>query len=243
MNGYGIDYLKLNDQAIRKHGLNNLRLPLIPKDNFYLSDGVSSFHILKNAASEGEAPDHFGTHVVNFIKDIDMIAEGISRQKFKTKLFDDAEEIEGFMVYMMMEQTPHRDNRIKLSANKDRFGIPKIEIDWTLTDSDKENLWKALEVLAQDVGERSLGRLKILKEREQRMWREGIGFGHHHMGTTKMAANEKEGVVDKNQKVFGTKNLYVAGSSVFPTGGHVPPTLTITATSIRLAQHIEKEHI
>jgi choline dehydrogenase-like flavoprotein len=68
-----------------------------------------------------------------------------------------------------------------------------------------------------------------------------MGFGHHHMGTTRMAESENEGVVDPQLKVFGTNNFYIAGSSVFPTGGHVPPTLTITALSIRLAEHLIEE--
>ena len=56
-----------------------------------------------------------------------------------------------------------------------------------------------------------------------------------------MSVNEKLGVVDKDCRVFGTKNLYVAGSSVFPTGGHVPPTLTIVGMALRMADKLNKE--
>ena len=73
------------------------------------------------------------------------------------------------------------------------------------------------------------------------MWASQLGFGHHHMGTTRMAETASAGVVDRNHKVFGSKNLYMAGSSVFSTGGHVPPTLTIVALSIRLAEHLAQE--
>jgi choline dehydrogenase-like flavoprotein len=55
-----------------------------------------------------------------------------------------------------------------------------------------------------------------------------------------MAENETKGVVDSELKVFGTDNFYIGGSSVFPTGGHVPPTLTIVALSIRLADHLKE---
>ena len=47
-------------------------------------------------------------------------------------------------------------------------------------------------------------------------------------------------VVDKNLKVINTKNLYVLGSSVFPSGGHVSPTFTIIQLSIKLANHFAK---
>ena len=62
--------------------------------------------------------------------------------------------------------------------------------------------------------------------------------GYHHMGTTRMGADAAQSVVDANLKVHGLANLYMAGSSVFPTGGWVNPTLTILALSFRLADHL-----
>lgn len=233
-------YLKLNEESINKYKLNNLRMPLIPKDNYYLSDGVSSFHILKNSLSDGRIPDEFATHVVNFVTDIDMVIEGISRQTFSQKVFDHANDIDGFMIYMMMEQTPHKENRVKLGDGLDRLGIRKAAIDWKLHNSDIENLWRVLEVAAQDIGANGIGRLKILKERSERIFQEHLSFASHHMGTTRMSESASHGVVDKNHKVFGTKNFFIAGSSTFPTGGHVPPTLTIAATTLRLSEHIKR---
>jgi choline dehydrogenase-like flavoprotein len=60
----------------------------------------------------------------------------------------------------------------------------------------------------------------------------------HHMGTTRMHTDEKRGVVDSNSKVHGLANLYIAGSSVFPTAGANFPTITITALALRLAEHV-----
>ena len=54
-----------------------------------------------------------------------------------------------------------------------------------------------------------------------------------------MAKTPEDGVVDENARVFGLSNLYVAGSSVFSTGGHANPTLTIVALAIRLADHLK----
>jgi choline dehydrogenase-like flavoprotein len=50
-----------------------------------------------------------------------------------------------------------------------------------------------------------------------------------------------EGVVDQNLKVHGVDNLYVAGSSVFPTVGVSNPTMTIITLSIRLAEHVQTQ--
>ena len=62
----------------------------------------------------------------------------------------------------------------------------------------------------------------------------------HHIGTTRMGYSKKNGVVDKNCKVFGTNNLFIAGSSVFPTSGHANPTFTIVALSLKLSKLLMK---
>ena len=147
--------------------------------------------------------------------------------------------IGGFQLPMMMEQTPSRTNRVKIGSTKDKFGVPRTLIDWQLTDIDKEMVWKSLDIVSHELAERSLGRMQLLKERSPRLWTNQLGFSDHHMGTTRMAKSPDSGVVDANARVFGTKNLFMAGSSVFSTGSHVPPTLTIVALSVRLANHLK----
>jgi len=58
------------------------------------------------------------------------------------------------------------------------------------------------------------------------------------MGTTRMAADPGQGVVDAHCRVHGVGNLFIAGSSVFPTTGSANPTLTIVALALRLADHL-----
>jgi choline dehydrogenase-like flavoprotein len=64
--------------------------------------------------------------------------------------------------------------------------------------------------------------------------------GYHHMGTTRMSADPAHGVVDDQCRVHGYRNLYVAGSSVFPTGGWANPTLTILALAYRLGDTLDR---
>jgi choline dehydrogenase-like flavoprotein len=62
----------------------------------------------------------------------------------------------------------------------------------------------------------------------------------HPTGTTRMSSNPKTGVVDENCQVYGVDNVYIAGSSVFPTSGHANPTLMIVAMSgARLASALD----
>ena len=65
--------------------------------------------------------------------------------------------------------------------------------------------------------------------------------GHHQIGTTRMGENAQSGVVDKDCRVFGSANLFVAGSSVFPTSGEANPTLNAVALALRLAERLAAE--
>jgi choline dehydrogenase-like flavoprotein len=73
---------------------------------------------------------------------------------------------------------------------------------------------------------------------EPSAWRGAIEGGKHHMGTTRMHLAPEQGVVDENGRVHGTSNLFVTGSSVFPSGGYANPTLTIVALAVRLGDHL-----
>jgi len=63
----------------------------------------------------------------------------------------------------------------------------------------------------------------------------------HHIGTTRMSEHPRNGVVDANCKVHGVENLFIAGSSVFPTCGYANPTWSIVALALRLAEHLQQE--
>jgi choline dehydrogenase-like flavoprotein len=90
------------------------------------------------------------------------------------------------------------------------------------------------------VGRSGLGRV-FLPQEGDRTWADGIFGGNHHMGTTRMHPDPRHGVVDSDCRVHGIENLYVGGSSVFPSAGYSNPTLTIVALGLRLADHLRKE--
>ena len=242
-NGVSVSaFIDLKEDVLRDRQLTNIRMPLVPNSRYILSHGISSMHILSESLEKGELPDDIGLHMLNLIEDIDLIYEAYSKKLFDIDLSESAQKFGGYQIIAMMEQTPDRENRILLSDSKDVFGLNSLIVDWRLTEEDKERTWRSLEVVAQEIGAMNLGRFRLLKERSERLWGNQLGFSQHHMGTTRMSNSPVKGVTDSNQKVFGVNNLFVGGSSVFPTGGHVPPTLTIAALSIRLAKYIHKEY-
>lgn len=237
--GYG--YLNFSEAALKTYQLTNFRMPLKPVDNFQASLAIASTHSMKKSIANGMFPNHFWKHIRNIASDLDMVAEGVARKKYSRRIFDHADEHAGFVFDAMMEQTPSKDNRVELSSEKDPLGIAKVSIKWQVSDDDKERAWRAFSILGKEIAAARLGRVRLIKEMKNQVWDDQMGFGHHHMGTTRMASSPFHGVVDSKNKVFGLNNLYVAGSSVFPTGGHVPPTLTIVALSVRLAQALKEE--
>lgn len=135
---------------------------------------------------------------------------------------------------------PDRENRVALIGATDRHGVPKIHLTWRRHDRERETHRHALDLVRRAVEARSYGRTTVdpgVWEPER--WDSSVITTWHHMGTTRMATSPSEGVVDADCRVFGTSNLYVAGSSVFATGGGVPPTFTVATLALRLAAHLE----
>lgn len=140
------------------------------------------------------------------------------------------------------EQSPNPDSRVLLSAEKDALGLNRTKLDWRLSASDRTNLRLNMEALARAFGAWGNGNVRILFQDKDK-WDEAEGWGNHHMGTTRMAADPRKGVVDADCKVHGISNLYVAGSSLFTTSSTVNPTLTIIALALRLADHMQQKFV
>lgn len=149
-------------------------------------------------------------------------------------------------IVIRAEQAPNPDSRVFLSDETDAFGMPKIKLDWRFVDIDKDSISVIVDRFDAFLKAQNLGHVQKADwlNDPSKPWEIDplIGFhpigGYHHMGTTRMASSPETGVVDGNCKVFGTDNLYVAGCSVFPTGGWGNPTLTIVALAHRLADHL-----
>lgn len=152
------------------------------------------------------------------------------------------EDYDGYFL-LLQEQEPNPNSTVTLSEVVDRFGLKRPIVNWVFVPKDMQTPKKAIIPLAKNFVSSGLGRVKIddwvLEENVQFDTKHTSG-GFHNMGTTRMADTPSEGVVDKNAKVFGIDNLYIAGSSVFPTGGCTNPTYTIVQLTLRLADHLNK---
>src|SRR5258706_16247360 len=127
-----------------------------------------------------------------------------------------------------------------LSEQKDALGMNRIKLNWQLTQQDLESYHHFREVIFSELQYLGFEIRKINHELDSDGWRVSIVPAKHHSGTTRMSEDPHQGVVDENCKVHGVSNLFIAGSSVFPTSGMANPTLTIVALAVRLADHVKR---
>ena len=157
----------------------------------------------------------------------------------------DLSQITVFNMQCRSETTPNPESRVMLSQEKDALGVPRVRMNWQLTDLDKRTLLKTFEVIGEEAGRTNMGRVQV---KEWLLEEDPFGSpnslaagGWHHMGTTRMNDNPREGVVDANCKVHGINNLFVAGSAAFATSGAANPTLSLIALSLKLSDHLKEK--
>jgi choline dehydrogenase-like flavoprotein len=149
-------------------------------------------------------------------------------------------------IVVRAEQAPNRDSRLTLGRETDSTGMPQICLDWRLTRQDVDSVAALVAAFASEVERAEIGRVEMADWlgngsggwiTDPLISAHPLG-GYHHMGTTRMALEPKMGVTDEWGRVHGLANLYVAGSSLFPTSGWANPTLTIIALALRTADRI-----
>ena len=141
---------------------------------------------------------------------------------------------------LVSEQPPTANSRIVLGNEKDRFGNLKVHLRWSPSQEIHRTARMTAKIFAHEVGRAGLGRVAVDFELLEKAIGQGTVYqpGFHHMGGTRMNENPRKGVVNSQCRVHGVDNLYVAGSSVFPTSGWANPTFTIVALAIRLSDHL-----
>jgi choline dehydrogenase-like flavoprotein len=164
-------------------------------------------------------------------------------------------------ILVASEQQLDPGSRVTLGDDVDGVGVRRVRVHWKQAEVERRSMLRFCEILGQELGRGGLGHVQLAagglrpsfsssqsqaaSDYELDPGAVGGDFdvlpGNHHMCTTRMASAASAGVVDADGRVFDTANLYVAGSSVFSTGGVSPPTLTIVALAIRLAERLRSE--
>jgi choline dehydrogenase-like flavoprotein len=146
----------------------------------------------------------------------------------------------GFVLESKSEQAPNRNSRVTLQQERDAFGLNRVQLDWRMLPIDRRTVTRAEEIVDQELRRLRLGELAPLDAAEVENWPSNLEGGWHQIGTTRAHVDPRRGVVDADGKVHDMSNLFIAGSSVFPASGAAPPTLTIVALALRLADKLKR---
>ncbi len=148
----------------------------------------------------------------------------------------------GFTLETVVEPTPLPDSRVTLTSDRDALGVPRVKLDWRLGDLEKRTIRRTQQILGEELAAVGAGEVLVDAPGDDDAWPDSLDGCWHHMGTARMHEDPRKGVVDSNCRVHGMGNLFIAGSSVFPTCGSDTPTINIVALALRLADHIKGQY-
>jgi choline dehydrogenase-like flavoprotein len=145
--------------------------------------------------------------------------------------------------HTIIEPGPDPESRVTLSEQRDQLGMNRVKVRWRLDSLEKRTADRTLALIARELSAAGVADVSLDPAIEGGAWPESFRDQGtwHHIGTTRMHDSPKLGVVDRHCRVHGIENLYVSGSSVFPTAGGNFPTITIIALALRLSDHIVKQ--
>lgn len=207
---------------------------------------IPEYRAILNHNHGADAPSGALPHLKNIAKGFpEVVGFGaqwlfqrkLARRKLPYTLVANADG--SFPLEFNCEQTPSKDSRVLLSRERDRHGMRRVDVRWHIEPGDIEATYRGFMVLRDALFKSGACRLLVDEASLREQIAASVPLGGHHIGTARMSATERDGVVDSNCAVHDLQNLFIASSAVFPTSGHANPTLTIVALSIRLADHLK----
>jgi choline dehydrogenase-like flavoprotein len=151
----------------------------------------------------------------------------------------DASNAQAYALGCGMELKPEPDRRLTLTGERDALGMPRLRLHMSIGDEDFALYRQTMKELGRQLLVARTGMIHLDRSARE-SWLETLDWGNHHVGTTRMHNDPKQGVVDADLKVHGIGNLFVAGSSTFPTCGASNPTMNLLAVTLRLADHLKR---
>ncbi|WP_114948866.1 GMC family oxidoreductase [Microvirga calopogonii] len=132
-------------------------------------------------------------------------------------------------MWIVGEDMPRETNRVTLHpTEKDKFGMPIPNVHF---DDHPNDIAMRSHAYRQGI--------EVYKAAGARETYETPPYpSTHNLGTNRMSANAKDGVVNKWGQTWDVKNLFVSDGSQFTTGASENPTLTIVTLAIRQADYI-----
>jgi choline dehydrogenase-like flavoprotein len=201
------------------------------------SEGMMAAVRLRNALRQKRMPDDLSSDVMDVVRDLDDVIVNTYNCFFRY-----GERRTRLAIKIQGEQQPNPASRVQLSDKRDALGLPQTRLTWQLSELDRKSVDVLVLAIAAELARLDIARTRLddwTQKEAGALFPSDLRGGAHHTGTTRMSASAGSGVVDKNCRAHSVDNLFIAGSSVFPTNSWANPTLTICALAARLAGHVK----
>ena len=241
--------LHIRPEVMRREKMLNLCAVMVPHFKDLRSNGRAILHQLlfrgprflwRHRSSKHRGPSQIGGEAPRSLRQRlleDYYSEGCcgwSRLRGFERRFSE------FGIHSLVEQSPDPSNRIMLQEQTDTFNQRKTKLLWRWNELDLRSIRQAQQIFREELAAAGIGTFTPVEEAIGAPSRR-FSSPHHFLGTTRMHDDPRKGVVNANCQVHDVPNLYIAGGSVFPTGGFANPTLTIVALTLRLGTHLLSE--
>jgi choline dehydrogenase-like flavoprotein len=224
----------LTPAAQREEGLLNSRVWFA---SVFPGEGTESVQALVRCYLRLQGKDEMGHRLSRDL--LAILANPYHAARFATaRVFQPRSLIKDVRLQAIVEPAPDRKSRISLSTERDALGMRRVKVHWHLGELVRRTFDRTFEILSEELRRKAIAEVRLDAPLGARDWPGHLEGTWHHMGTTRMHDSPRRGVVDRECRVHGMANLYIAGSSVFPTAGANFPTFTLVALALRLADRI-----
>jgi choline dehydrogenase-like flavoprotein len=203
--------------------------------------GVSAAQDIWRSLQKGQWAPEMGEKVGLIAEDFPQVARIVGQHLVsKQTLASGGVPATSAVLTVDLEPAPDPDSRVLLGDDRDALGLPRVRTDWRHGTLERRTAMRMASLVAAEFARVGIGRTRLEPwlQDERISVIDALDGVPHYMGTTRMSEDPREGVVDRHCAVHGMQNLFVAGSSVFPTAGQANPTFTILALALRLADHL-----
>ena len=228
-----IPFYKLPDFLQRKYKTLNGAVQFQSQENEFSDAEISAWNTYRYFKGYGGVMPSLNDYKKIFLNAFNLIDAYLDRRGLATGRV---------ALRFQIEQEPKASNRLTLIQEKDRLGLRRVKLHYDFGPIERRTVNVLTSYAASCLQKVGLGTLRFdsqLVEKPELLPIDLRG-GQHHCGTTRMGETRDTGVVNENLRLFDCVNLYVLGSSVFPTNGWVNPTFTIIALALRLADHLRQ---
>ncbi|MEO7029999.1 MAG: GMC oxidoreductase [Acidobacteriaceae bacterium] len=193
--------------------------------------GMAAIRNLLGGMQRGQVREALGKNLVPMLRGSGDVARLVFHGRFKQRRA--VSKRARVRLNIDLEQPASAENRIRLSDEKDALGLRKAIVDWRIGDRERDTASRFATIVRAELEALDLA---------PRQWEEAPSFADtfHAMGGLRMGTDVRESVVDRDLRVHGIENLYVASCAVYPYGGSSNPTFTLMALALRLANLLIK---